>query len=122
VRVTPLKPLLIATLGFGIASPVLAQGYSYGQANSAAGYGANANYSAGSNIPQPQGYAYERQMQQYRDQQAAYQDQQASWRAQQDAYDARRAGYDSDRQAYEYERAHYDAIYGAGAWERRYGY
>ncbi len=122
MRVTPLKPFLIAALGLGISSPALAQGYSYGQADSGSGYAADANYPLGSNVPQPQRYAYERQVQRYRDQQADYQDQQAAWRAQQDAYDARRAGYDADRQAYEYERAHYDALYGSGAWERRYGH
>jgi hypothetical protein len=124
MRLSVLKPSLIAALSLGIASSALAQGgVAYGPNDSSADRGDDSvtfSYPAG-NIPQPQAYAYERQVQRYRDQQAQYQDLQAGWRAQQDAYDVRRDTYDSDWRAFEYERANYDALYGAGAWERRYG-
>jgi hypothetical protein len=132
--VTPLKPILIAAVGFGIASSAVAQGSAYGPSNGASGadaysYTPSTAYPVGANIPQPEANAYGRQVPQYQDQQAQYQDQldawshrTQGWRAQRDAYDVRRDQYDADRRAYEYERAHYDALYGPGAWEQRYGY
>jgi hypothetical protein len=131
ILATPFKSSLIAALGF--VSPAVAQDvFAYGPPNDAdvaAAYSEGPSYPVGSNIPQPQAYAYGQQMQRYRDQQAQYQDQQEAWRqrvqdlrAQQDANDVRQDDYDAARRAYEYERAHYDAVYGDGAWLRRYGY
>ncbi len=69
------------------------------------------------------------QQDQYRSQQDQYQSQREDWQDRKDANDARRDRYqaqrdryENDRDAYEHERADYDARYGAGAWERRYGY
>jgi|WetSurMetagenome_2_1015567.scaffolds.fasta_scaffold688032_2 hypothetical protein len=129
--VTPLKPILIAAVGLGIASSAAAQAIGvYGQPYDAGRADAySTTYPVGADIPQPHAYAYERGMQRRQDQQAQYQDQldawnqrAQGWRAQRDAYDVRRDQYDSNRRAYEYERDHYDALYGPGAWEQRYGH
>lgn len=79
---------------------------------------------------------YQYRLQQYRDQQDQYQreqdryqsqrqdweDRSAATQARRDTYAVQRDRYEDDRAAYERERADYDARYGAGAWERRYGY
>ena len=115
----PFRMSAVAVLTLGTCASALAQGYqSYGQ-------------------PAPQDQAqYEQQLQQYQDRQQEYQNQKnaydnraADYRSRKDSYDAQRdnyaaqrEGYAYDRSAYEQQRADYDARYGAGAWERRYGY
>jgi hypothetical protein len=137
MHATPLRlSLIAAAISLGAASAAFAQeasgqGYSDYWSNR---YGQSTNY--GSSLPQNQSDDYAQKVQQYQAQQDQYQDQQAryqaqrqayadradAWRQRRDAYDVRQGGYDAERRAYERERDAYDAEYGAGAWERRYGY
>jgi hypothetical protein len=65
---------------------------------------------------------YNSQQDQYQAQQRDYENRRAADQARRDSYAAQRDYYSADRDAYERERADYDARYGVGAWERRYGY
>jgi hypothetical protein len=120
MRVTAPKPSLIAALGLWIASPALAQGgLAYGQPNPGPGDdGADPSYAIGSKTPKPQAHAYERQALRY----DARQGRAHGGDPRQAVDDAQRAPYGADRRAFEYERANYEALYGVGAWERRYGH
>jgi len=104
---TPLKLSLVAILTMGASATAFAQTYT--------GPDAQAAY-------QQQLKDYQDQQQTYQDQRQSYDDASAAARAKRDAYNARSAQYSEDRAAYQLERDDYDAKYGAGAWESRYGY
>ena len=65
---------------------------------------------------------YQEQQEQYQNQRGAYDSRTRAWRERRDSYDAQRDAYSDERAAYAQQRAEYDARYGRGAWERRYGY
>jgi hypothetical protein len=102
----PLKLSFAALLAAGASAPALAQ------------------------APDPYSQQqYDRQLQDYQAQQEQYQAQQRDYeygaadaQARRDAYSVQQGRWASDRDAYERQRDDYDARYGSGAWERRYGY
>jgi type II secretory pathway pseudopilin PulG len=133
----PLKLTLAGLLSLGAGTSALAQAWYPGYTS------AQPQYATPSEVPPPSQSDYDYQQQQYQDAQQSYQDQQQqyqeqkdryqnqrgaydartqAWRDRRDVYDAQRNDYSDERAAYEQERADYDARYGAGAWERRYGY
>ena len=126
----PLRLAIAGLLSVGASTSALAQSWYPNSTTAQPQYGTPSSVN-----PQDQA-AYDAQQQQYQDAQQRYQDQQQqyqnqrgaydsrtqTWQARRDAYDASRAQYSDDRDAYEQQRADYDAQYGAGSWERRYGY
>ena len=107
MNTTPFKLSLVAILALGASTTAFAQTYTDPSAEA----------------------AYQQSLKDYQDQQETYQAQQQSYQdaraaaaARRDAYNANAAAYSADRYAYERERDDYDARYGAGAWEARYGY
>ncbi|HEY5410944.1 MAG TPA: hypothetical protein VIJ94_09490 [Caulobacteraceae bacterium] len=120
----PFKLSVAAILLLSSSATAFAQGY---DSNAA---GDSQSYSQDSGQPTPQDQAqYQQQLQQYQDQQQQYQNQRnaydsrtQAWRDRRAAYDAQHDSYNDQQSAYEQQRADYDAQYGAGAWERRYGY
>jgi hypothetical protein len=126
MKSNPMKLGLAAILLAGSATAASAQalGYDYSRSNDEGSYGS----APGAVDPQAEA-RYEDQVRQYQDAQQRYQDQvrtywhrQSLATAQRDAYEYRRARWGADREAYERARADYDARYGDGAWEARYGY
>ena len=65
---------------------------------------------------------YQSRQDQYQAQQQDYEDQSAAAQARRDSYRIQQDRYAQDRTDYQRQREDYDARYGAGAWERRYGY
>ena len=118
----PFKLSVAAVLLFSSSASAFAQGY--------VGSGDAQSYSQPAGQPTPQDQAqYQQQLQQYQEQQQQYQNQRdaydsrtQTWRDRRAANDAQQDNYADQRAAYERERADYDAQYGVGAWERRYGY
>ena len=107
MNTTPLKLSLAAILALGMSATAFAQSYTDPAAQA----------------------AYDQSLRTYQDQQENYQSQQQSYENAKAAADARRyaylsksTAYSADRYAYLRERDDYDAKYGAGAWEARYGY
>ncbi len=107
MNTTPLKLSLAAILALGTSATAFAQTYTDPAAQA----------------------AYDQSLKTYQDQQDNYQAQQQSYEnakaaadARRDAYLDRSAAYSVDRYAYQRERDDYDAKYGPGAWETRYGY
>jgi hypothetical protein len=130
MKFIPLSLTLAGVLSLGVASSALAQAWYPGYTS------AQPQYGTPSQIPPQSQSDYDSQQQQYQDAQQSYQDQQQQYQDQQSRYQNQRSGYDvrtqawrdrrddydADRAAYEQQRADYDAVYGVGAWERRYGY
>jgi hypothetical protein len=137
MKFIPISLTLAGVLSLGVASSALAQAWYPGYTTAQPQYGtpsqippqSQSDYDQQQQQYQAGQQNYQDQQQQYQDQQSRYQDQRAGynartqgWRDRRDAYDVQRDDYDADRAAYEQQRADYDAIYGPGAWERRYGY
>jgi hypothetical protein len=126
----PFRLTLVGVLSLGTCASALAQSWYPSYTSAQPQYGApsgvnpqdQAQYDARQRQYQQSQQDYQSAQDQYRSQQDQYWSQRNQAAARQDAYDARRTQYDYDRDAYEAQRAQYDAEYGAGAWERRYGY
>jgi hypothetical protein len=126
----PIKLSLVAVLSLGTSVSALAQSWYPNYTTAQPQYGSpsgvnpqdQATYDAQQQQYQQSQQDYQNAQDQYRSQQDQYWSQRNQAAARQDAYDERRAQYDYDRDAYETQRAQYDAEYGAGSWERRYGY
>jgi len=103
---TPLSLTLAAALALSASASALAQ--PYGQPSD------DPNYQAAQQD-------YEAQQRDYEAKQQDYQDRAADYQARRDTYSVQRDRYADDRAAYLRQKADYDARWGAGAWERRYG-
>ena len=111
-----LKLTLAGLLSLGVGSTAVAQAWYPGYTSAQPEYGSPSQVS-----PQDQS-SYDVQQQRYQNQRGAYDARTQAWRYRRDAYDDQRDAYSHDRAAYEEQRAEYDAQYGDGAWERRYGH
>ena len=107
MNTTPLKLSIAAILALGTSATAFAQTYTDPDAQA----------------------AYQQSLKDYQDQQQIYQNQKQSYEnakatsdARHDAYVEQSQDYSADRWAYQRERDDYDAKYGVGAWEARYGY
>jgi hypothetical protein len=109
----PLKISIAALLALGTAGPTFAQPVDPDD---------QAAYQQRLQQYQDQQDQYQRQRQDYEDRSAAAQARRDTYQVQREGYQDQRDRYDNDRDAYERERDAYDARYGAGSWERRYGY
>ena len=103
----PLKLSIAAVLALGTSATAFAQTYTDPNAQA----------------------AYQQSLKDYQDQQQIYQNQKQNYEnakaasdARRDAYSEQSQDYSADRWAYQRERDDYDAKYGVGAWEARYGY
>jgi hypothetical protein len=106
-----LRLSLAAALAVGTSLPAMAQSYED-----------QAQYQQRLQDYQAQKDQYDAQQDQYRSQQQDYENRSAAAQPRRDTYAVQRDDYSANREAYERERADYDARYGSGAWDRRYGY
>ena len=126
----PLKLTIAGVLVLGTSATALAQSWYPNNTSAQPTYGSpsdvnpqdQAQYDAQRQQYDEAQQRYQDQQEQYQNQRSAYDSRTQAWRDRRETYDAQQDAYAGERSAYEQERADYDAQYGAGAWERRYGY
>ena len=126
----PLKLTIAGVLVLGTSATALAQSWYPNNTTAQPTYGTpsdvnpqdQAQYDSQRQQYEDAQQRYQSQQEQYQNQRSAYDSRTQAWRDRRDTYDAQQDAYAGERSAYEQERADYDAQYGAGAWERRYGY